>query len=74
MNMVELKKFDELMMLYAQCDDPMIERYFDIDSNKMIDEKIAVLKALKDGKAPGEIPDFEKILELKPDNDSHWDI
>ena len=74
MNMAELKKFDELMMLYAQCDDPMVDRYFDIDSNKMIDEKIEVLKALNAGKATGEIPNFEKILELKPDDESHWDI
>lgn len=31
---------------------PFIERFFDLDSEKLLDEKIKFLTALKDGKAP----------------------
>lgn len=47
-------------------------RYFDLESDKMLDEKIKVLEALKDGKTIAEIPKFYDILELMP-KEGIWD-
>lgn len=49
-----------------------VDKYFDIDSDKMLDEKIEVLTALKNGKPIAEIPKFYDVLELMPKNDI-WD-
>lgn len=50
-----------------------IDNYFDTESDKMLDDKIEVLTALKNGKTIGEIPKFYKILELMPKNGDIWD-
>ena len=47
-------------------------KFFDLDSDEMLDEKIEVLEALKAGKTIGEIPNFYDVLELMPKNDM-WD-
>lgn len=47
--------------------------YFDVDSKELLDEKIEVLQALKDGKAISEIPNFYKVLELLPPDGEIWD-
>lgn len=47
-------------------------KYFDLDSDKMLDEKIEVLEALKNGKTIGEIPKFYDVLELMP-KEGIWD-
>jgi hypothetical protein len=56
---------------------PMLSQFFDLDSDELLDEKIEVLTALKDGKQIADIPNFYDILELYPkDNDgtsTHWD-
>ena len=58
---------------YAACD-PLIRRFFDDESEEMLDEKIQVFTDLKNGKAPIDIPNYYKILELYP-TDPHliWD-
>lgn len=48
-------------------------RFFDIESNELLDEKIEVLEALKAGKAIKDIPNFYKILELMPGDGQMWD-
>lgn len=48
-------------------------RYFDMDSNELLDEKIEVLEALKAGKAIKDIPNFHLILELMPEDGQIWD-
>lgn len=48
-------------------------QYFDLDSNKLLDEKIAVLTALKEGKQIKDIPDFYGVLELLPEEGQIWD-
>lgn len=48
-------------------------RYFDLDSNELLDEKIEVLEALKAGKAIKDIPNFYLILELMPGDGQMWD-
>ena len=56
---------------------PMLTQFFDLDSDKLLDEKIEVLTALKEGKQITDIPNFYDILELYPKGedgtDTHWD-
>lgn len=52
---------------------PMLQQFFDLDSDKLLDEKIEVLTLLKAGKEISEIPKFYDILELYPQDDTHWD-
>lgn len=47
-------------------------KFFDLDSNEMLDEKIEVLEALKAGKTIKEIPKFYDVLELMP-KEGIWD-
>ena len=52
---------------------PMLEQFFDLDSDELLDEKITVLIALKEGKTVDEIPGFYDVLELYPGDGTHWD-
>lgn len=52
---------------------PTLQKFFDLFSDKLLDEKIEVLTALKEGKQISEIPNFYDILELYPKDDEHWD-
>ena len=56
---------------------PMLTQFFDLDSDKLLDEKIEVLTALKEGMQIADIPNFYDILELYPKGedgtDTHWD-
>lgn len=60
----------KILELLSQVYEPMLE-FFDVDSDKMLDEKIKVLTDLKNGKSISDIPNFYDILELYP-NDM-WD-
>ena len=51
----------------------MMIQFFDLDSDELLDEKIEVLTALKEGKQISEIPNFYDILELYPKDGEHWD-
>lgn len=51
----------------------MLEQFFDLDSDELLDEKITVLTALKEGKTVDEIPGFYDVLELYPGDGTHWD-
>lgn len=48
-------------------------QFFDLDSDALLDEKIEVLTALKEGCPISEIPNFYEILELYPKDGEHWD-
>ena len=72
MNQKKLEKKVLIMTLLSQVYDPFL-RFFDVDSDKMLDEKIEVLTALKNGKTISEIPKFYDILELYPDENELWD-
>lgn len=52
---------------------PMLTQFFDLDSDRLLDEKIEVLTALKEGKQISDIPNFYDILELYPKDGTHWD-
>jgi hypothetical protein len=47
-------------------------KYFDVESEELLDEKIEVLTLLKGGKAIKDIPNFYKVLEKLP-KEGIWD-
>lgn len=66
------EKLMKVHQLLTEVDDVLVDRFFDTDSEKLLDEKIEVLTALKNGKKPEEIPKYYSILE-KFTPDQHWD-
>ena len=48
-------------------------KYFNLDSDELLDEKIEVLTQLKKGKEIGEIPNFYDVLEKLP-KEGKWDL
>ena len=46
-------------------------KYFNVESEELLDEKIEVLTQIKEGKSIEEIPNFYKILEDLPED--MWD-
>lgn len=72
MEMIE--KSVKVRELFLEGDLPlMFVQFFDLFSDDLLDEKIEVLTALKEGKQISEIPNFYNILELYPKDDEHWD-
>ena len=67
-----IEKKAKILDLLFEVDCYEVSQFFDVDSDKMLDEKIEVLTALKDGKAIAEIPKFYDVLELYPHNEM-WD-
>lgn len=69
-----IDKIVKVRQLFSEVDfPPTLIRFFDLDSDELLDEKIAVLTALKDGKQIADIPTFYDILELYPKGGEHWD-
>ncbi len=64
-----LKIFD----LYTKFDNTLVNKFFDFESEEMLDEKIEVFTALAKGKKESEIPNFYKVLELYPKDGQIWD-
>lgn len=77
MNMTDrelIEKGVKVRELFFEVDfPPMLTQFFDLDSDRLLDEKIEVLTALKEGKQISEIPNFYDILELYPKDGEHWD-
>lgn len=48
-------------------------KFFDLNSEELLGEKIEVLTQLKKGKQIGDIPDFYKVLEKMP-KEGIWDL
>ncbi|MBO7214927.1 MAG: hypothetical protein J6V66_05470 [Clostridia bacterium] len=55
-----------LHVLYLQFDDMLVDKFFDFESEKMLDEKLEVFTALANGVKPIDIPNYYKVLELYP--------
>ena len=66
-------KQEKIMDLLFKVDNYEVSKFFDIDSEKMLDEKIEVLTALVEGKTIAEIPKFYDVLELMPKDGEMWD-
>jgi hypothetical protein len=69
------EKMIQIMGLHADvsADDILVAKFFDLDSEKMLDVKIDVLTKLKNGIPPKDIPEYYSILELYPEDDALWD-
>lgn len=67
-----IEKKEQIFDLLMSVDDDLIRRYFDPDSDELLDEKIEVLTSLKEGKTISEIPKYYDILELLP-KEGVWD-
>ncbi len=69
-----IEKGVKVRELFSEVDfPPMLTQFFDLDSDRLLDEKIEVLTALKEGKQISDIPNFYTILELYPKDGTHWD-
>lgn len=73
--MTKEEKMIQIMELYAEVInvDLLVSKFFDVDSEEMLDLKIHVLTQRKNGVPPKDIPDYYTILELYPDGDELWD-
>lgn len=68
------KKHLKVMELFTEVEfPPQLTQFFDLEKETMLDEKIDVLTALKEGKTISEIPNFYNILEKYPNTDLCWD-
>lgn len=67
-----IEKKAKILDLLFEVDCYEVSQFFDVDSDKLLDEKIEVLTALKGGKTIAEIPNFYDVLELYPHNEM-WD-
>ena len=67
------EKWMAVIDLLLDVHDPLVHKFFDSDSEEMLDLKIEVLTQLKNGVPPGDIPDYYSILELYPEDDTKWD-
>lgn len=71
---MDREKVIKVYRLLSEVDFPQpYAQFFDIESEKLLDDKIEVLQALKDGKTIGEIPKFYDVLELMPKSGDLWD-
>ena len=68
----DVEKKIKIMDLLLDVECYEVDKFFDVDSDEMLDEKIEVLTALKEGKTISEIPKFYDVLELMPKDDM-WD-
>lgn len=67
-----IEKKSKILDLLFEVDNYEVSQFFDVESDKMLDDKIEVLEALKKGKPIAEIPKFYDVLELYPHNEM-WD-
>ena len=67
-----IEKQMKIMELMPYALDFFEMKFFDIESDNLLDEKIEVLEAVKEGKTISEIPKFYDVLELMP-KEGIWD-
>lgn len=68
-----IEKKGTIQSLLIKIHDPLFHKFFDEDSNELLDEKIDVLNQLFNGKTPDEIEHYYDVLELYPKNGEMWD-
>lgn len=66
------EKLWKIKRLVIECGNSLVLKFFDTESYEMLDRKIEILTALKEGKTISDIPDFYDILENYP-KDEDWD-
>ena len=73
MDRATIEKKEKILNLLFEVDCYEVSQFFDDESDEMLDEKIEVLTALKEGKTIEEIPNFYDVLELMPKDGEIWD-
>lgn len=73
MNREAIAKWMRVNELLPFVYDELVRKFFDVESGKLLDEKIEVLEQLAAGVPPTEIPNYYKILELYPAEGEIWD-
>lgn len=70
-----IEKKIQIMELHAEVmmDDLLVAKFFDLESDEMLDLKIKVLIQQKNGVPPKDIPEYYSISELYPVDDAMWD-
>lgn len=71
--MTFIDKKVKIMELLFEIDDAIFKRFFDEESNEMLDKKIRVLEQLSKGVVPADIPEYYEVLELYPKDKEIWD-
>ena len=71
--MENIEKMIEIHKLYYELLSIPELKYFDTNSEELLDDKLEVLKALKAGKQIKDIPKFYAVLELMPKTGT-WDL
>lgn len=66
------EKFIQIAELLAYAFHIPEMKYFNVESEELLDEKIEVLKQIKKGKPIKDIPNFYKVLEDMP-TEGIWD-
>lgn len=67
-----IAKKEQIFDLLLAVNDDLVRKYFDDDSDEMLDDKIEVLTSIKEGKPITDIPKYYNILELLPKS-GIWD-
>jgi hypothetical protein len=67
------KKIMQIHELLMDVDDILVSKFFDLDSEELLDLKISVLTQLKNGVPPKDIPEYYSILELYPADGEVWE-
>lgn len=70
--MNDSEKKIRILDLLFEIDDVIFKKFFDIESDKMLDKKLDVLTKLSKGMQPADIPEYYEVLELYPENEI-WD-
>lgn len=69
--MTDFDKTLELMDEIMKCKDDFVHRFMKLEGGDL-DKKLAVVRALNDGKTPDDIPDYYDVLDM-PEEDEIWD-
>ena len=72
-----IEKKVHISELLGKVNDLLVDKFFDFNSDKLLDEKIEVLTTLSNGEHSADIPRYYDILELYPKAREgvsiHWD-
>lgn len=68
-----IEKKNIIQGLLVKINDPLFHKFFDEDSDELLNEKIDVLNKLFNGKTPDEIEHYYDVLELYPAEGKMWD-
>lgn len=72
-----IEKKVHISELLSKVNDLFVDKFFDFNSDELLDEKIEVRTALSKGKHPADVPRYYDILELYPKEKEgvsiHWD-